>query len=274
MPMMMVNDIGDVTAQVVIKELLGLARVQYKMREICKTIAMPHLVADIRTATTYTGSEKVPELVEADIKSQAYTKTSFDLWKNVVHLAISAEAELKSDIDIMSLQIADAAKELARMENSQIATEFETDATSYDGDDWDGKTNGVSDHDPVADLLGASENIYVNGYHANRVAMNYQQYADLITNTHITSLLERGTIIKTARLPAIAGFPLLLDENISDNKCYILDTKAPAIILGEGPEMAVQYGKDSPKFFEGYAIAKFIEPSFVIANAARNIDCV
>jgi len=122
-------------------------------------------------------------------------------------------------------------------------------------------------------LLGASENIYVNGYQANVVAMNYQQYVDLVTNTHITSLLERGTIVKTARLPAVAGFPLTLDENITDDYAYILDKSAPAIILGEGPEMAVQYGDDSPKFFKGYAVAKFLEPSFVVANAARNIAC-
>ena len=269
----MVNDLTDVQAQVVIQELLGLARVQYRLRQMCKVIQMPHLVADIRTATTYTGSEKVPELVEADIKSHAYTKTSFDLWKNVVHLAISAEAKLKSDIDVMGLQLADAAKELARMENSQIATEFEADATSYNGESWSAKSNGVSDNDPVADILSASENIYVNGYNANQLVMNYQQYVDLITNTHITSLLERGTIVKTARLPAIAGFPLLLDENVSDDACYILDTGAPAIILGEGPEMAVSYGGDSPKFFSGYAVAKFLEPSHVITNASRNIAC-
>lgn len=195
MPMMMVEDISNVTATVVLKELLGLARVQYRMRELCKVVQMPHLVADIRTATDYTGSEAVPELVEADIKSQAYTKASFNLWKNVVHLAVSVEAELKSDINIMSLQISSAAKELARMENSQIVTEIEANATSGTGYSWSDKTNGVSDHDPVYDLLQAENTIYGYGYEANKVAMNHTQYVDAVTNTHITSLLERGTIV-------------------------------------------------------------------------------
>ena len=270
---MMVDDITDVTATVIIREMLGLARVQYNLRELCRVIPMPHLVADIRTATDYTGSEQVPEMVEADIKSQAYSKTSFDLWKNVVHLAVSAESELKSDIGIMQLEIESAAKELARMENSQIKTVIEAGATSIDGDDWDGKTGGVSDHDPVFDLLKASDSIFGYGYEANRVAMNHTQYVHLVTNTHITSLLERGTIVKTAILPAVAGFPLTIDNSITNDKVIVLDKNAPSTILGEGPEMVVQYGEDSPKFFKGYAVAKFLQPKVVVANATCLIDC-
>jgi hypothetical protein len=269
----MYDDVSDLKAQVVIQEVLGLARVQYRLRELCQVIQMPKLVADIRTATDYTGSEKVPELVEADVKSQSYTKSSFSLWKNVVHLAISAEAELKTDVDILPLEIRSAAKELARMENSQIATEIEADGTASTGYAWNDKTNGVSDHDPVTDILTACEPIFAAGYEASRIAFNFTQYQDLITNTHITSLLERGSIVKTSRLPAVAGLQITIDQNISNNYVYVIDPSAPAVILGEGPEMAVRYGSDSPKFFKGYAIAKFLEPEVVIANGLRVIAC-
>jgi len=270
---MMVNDISDVTATVVLKELLGLARVQYRMRELCKVVQMPHLVADIRTATDYTGSEKVKELEEADIKSQAYTKASFNLWKNVVHLAISWEAKLKSDLDIMSLQISSAAKELARMENAQIVTEIEANATNGTGYVWDDATNGVSDHDPVFDLLSAQDTIYGNGYDADKVAMNHTQYIHLLTNTHITSLLERGSVVKTGTLPAIAGYSLTIDNGITADHVLMVDSTAPAVILGEGPEMAIKYGDDDPRFLEGYAVAKFLQPKVVVAGAAIDIPC-
>lgn len=273
MPMMMVDDISDVTATVILKELLGLARVQYRMRNMCKVVSMPHLVADIRTATDYTGSEKVGELVEADIKSQAYTKASFNLWKNVVHLAISVEAKLKSDIDIMSLQVSSAAKELARMENAQIVTEIEANATNGTGYKWDDTTNGVSDHDPVFDLLSAADTIYGNGYEANMVAMDHTQYIHCVTNTHITSLLERGTVVKTGILPTIAGFALTVDNGITADHVLMVDKSAPAVILGEGPEMMVKYGDDDPRFFEGYAVAKFIQPKIVVSGAAVDIPC-
>jgi hypothetical protein len=270
----MYNDVTDIKAQVVIAEVMGLARVQYRLRELCKVIPMPKLVADIRTAVDYTGSAKVPELVEADIKSQAYTKASFELWKNVVHLALSAEADLKTDVNILQLEMASAAKELARLENSQIAAEIEANGTAYSGTDWGSKTNGVSNYDPVEDLLGSAQYIFDAGYEAKMVAMHFLGYADLVTNTHISSLLERGTIVKTSKLPAIAGFQIIIDQNITNTKAYLVDPSAPAMILGEGPTMAVRYGDDSPKFYKGYAIAQFLQPKVVVTNGSRVITGV
>jgi len=271
MPMLMVDDITNVQAYTVIRELLGLARVQYNLRELCKVVRMPHLTADIRTATTYSGSEKVPELVEADIKSHTYSKASFSLWKNVVHLAVSLEAKLKSDIDVMGLQIADAAKEMARMENAQIATAIEANGTAYNGNNWSTKSNGISTYDPVTDILGAEDVIFGYGYEPNKLAMNHTQYTYLVTNTHITSLLERGTIVQTGILPAVAGYSLSIDNGISASTVYLVAKGAPAIILGEGPEVAVQYGEDDPRFFTGYAVAKFLEPKVVVPTAVEVI---
>jgi len=266
----MYNDVTDLKAQVVIAEVMGLARVQYRLRELCKVIQMPKLVADIRTAVDYTGSTKVPELVEADIKSQAYTKSSFDLWKNVVHLALSAEANLKTDVDILSLEIASAAKELARMENSQIASEIETNGTTKAAvGTWNAKVAGVSTNDPVVDILAGAQPLFDAGYQATDVAFHFTVYSALVTNTHISSLLERGTVVRTAQLPAVAGLQITVDENITNTMAYVIDPSAPAVILGEGPTLAVKYGDESPKFFSGYAIAQFLQPKVAVANGLR-----
>lgn len=260
----MVGDIANVKAQVVIQEVLGLARVQYRLRELCQVIAMPHLVADVRTATDYTGSEKVPELVEADIKSQAYSKTSFDLWKNVVHLAISAEAGLKSDIDVLGLEVKSAAKELARMENSQIATEIEADSTAKSGSAW-----ATGSNNPTDDIMAGADPIFDAGYEAKYLAMKHTQYVSLITNDLLAGFLERGTWVVDGKLPTVCGLKIIIDQNVTANKAYVIDPAAPAIILGEGPELAIEYGQDDPRFFKGYALAKFIEPSFVNTSACR-----
>ena len=274
MPIIMYDNVDELAARVTIQEVLGLARPLYRLRDLCTTVSMPKLVARLRLATDYTGVEKVPELVEADIKSQSYSTLDFNLWKNVVHIAISKEAELKTDADVLGLHVKSAARELARMENGQIATEIEADGTagptSYS---WSDKTNGVSDHDPLTDIMNGCEPIHVAGFEAKIIAFNWQQYADLVSNTHITTLLERGTIVKTGKLPAIVGLQIITDESITDDKAYLVDPDAPALILGEGPEMAVQYGKDSPKFFQGYAIAKFIEPQVAVANGLRVLSC-
>jgi hypothetical protein len=275
MPIIMYNDVSDLKAQVVIQEVMGLARVQYRLRELCKTIQMPKLVADMRFAVDYTGSAKVPELVEADIKAQSYSKQSFELWKNVVHLAISAEADLKTDVNILELEMASAAKELARLENSQIASEIETNGTTVASTGaWNTKSSGVSTYDPVYDLLSAEQSIFDAGYDATIAAMHFRTYTDLITNTHITSLLERGGVIKTAVLPAIAGLQLLVDENITNTVCYLIDPSAPSVILGEGPTLAVRYGDDNPKFYKGYAIAQFLQPKVAVTNGFRVMTAV
>jgi hypothetical protein len=171
----------------------------------------------------------------------------------------------------MGLQIADAAKDLARMENSQIATVIEAGATSGTGYVWDDKTNGISDHDPVFDILTAEDTIFGYGYSPNKLAMDHTQYVHLVTNTHITSLLERGTIVKTGILPAVAGYPLMIDNEITADHVYLVAKGAPAIMLGEGPEVAVQYGNDDPRFFTGYAVAKFLEPKVTVATGVVDI---
>ena len=162
---------------------------------------------------------------------------------------------------------------MARMENSQIKTVIEAGATACTGYVWDAKTNGVSDHDPIEDLLRAEDAIFGVGYDANRVAMNHTQYIGAVTNTHITSLLERGTIVKTGILPALAGYPLIVDNSITADCVIMLDKGAPSVILGEGPEVAVTYGNDDPRFFRGYAVGKFLEPKVTVATAAQLISC-
>jgi hypothetical protein len=74
-------------------------------------------------------------------------------------------------------------------------------------------------------------------------------------------------------MPVVNGLNILLDAQITDAYVYCIDTDGPAIYLGEGPEMAVEYGSDSPKFMKGWAVAKFLEPMFINANAARLIQC-
>ncbi len=53
---------------------------------------MDTLTARVDITTKLAGQEKVPPLVEAELSGQSYTAVEFDLWKNVVHIAVSDEA--------------------------------------------------------------------------------------------------------------------------------------------------------------------------------------
>ena len=85
----MPEDISAIEAQVVMEEVLGLARPRYTLRNVCRIIPMVKLVANFDVATKLTGQEKVPPMVEAEISAEDYSRVAFDLWKNVVHVVVS-----------------------------------------------------------------------------------------------------------------------------------------------------------------------------------------
>lgn len=262
------EDITDaMKARLIIEEVLGLARPQYTLRQVCRTIAMNNLTAKIPVATQLAGVAKVPELVEAPLSAQAYTELEFDLWKNVVHIAISREAQFKGQYDLMRMNVEDAAKALAKMENDQIAT-IMVGATDITGADWSADTNN-----PIDDIKQAVTAIQDLAYNPDYIVMDPVTYGDLISNSNITDVLERGTVAETGRLPAIFGLKIMVDVAVTDDTAIIIDSKAPAIMMGTGPTMVEKYTGQAA-FFDGYAMGKFLEPKLVLADAIRELTGV
>ena len=77
------GDISSIEAVTILDEVLGLARPDYILRNICRPVRMDSLTARVDIATSLAGQEKVPPLVEAEISAEAYSAVDFDLWKNV-----------------------------------------------------------------------------------------------------------------------------------------------------------------------------------------------
>ena len=151
------GDISSIEAVTILDEVLGLARPQYLLRQVCRAVRMDALTARVDVATKLMGQEKVPPLAEAEISSEAYDIVDFDLWKNVVHVVISDEARKKAAHDILNLHVSDAARDLARMENKQIKEEMDG-ATDVAGSDW-----GNTANNPFDDIVGVITTIEGNG---------------------------------------------------------------------------------------------------------------
>lgn len=269
MPLIESGDITELEREVIVETILGLAKKNYNLRKVCRVIQMPELHAKIRIATSMSGTPKVEEGVEAPLKSQSYTSVTFDLWKNVVHFAITKEAELKSSVDVWRMHAEDAARELAKMENDQIAAEM-LNASTISGSDW-----GVDTNDPLDDIMAAMAVIENSeqGFTADYIVMHPLVYADLVSNQNVRDALERGTVIRTGELATIAGLKILRDKSLDTTSAYVLDSNAPALVLGEGPEVSEEYtGKGS--FVRGIAIAKFIQPKLLQSGAIRRITGV
>lgn len=270
MPSIVVKeDIPDkLKAEVITAEVLGLARPDYRMRQLCRVIGMNNLRGSIPIATKLAGFEKVPPLTEAELSANAYTTLDFELWKNVVHVAVSREAETISEVNVMRIATQDAAKDLARMENKQIVEAMQG-ATDIVGTDWSDKSAG----DPLTDIMQAAAAIAGNAYTATHIAMDEVTYADLVSHPKITDAMQRGTLAVTGRLPAIAGLQIIVDVAVPDDSAFVVAQRAPAVALGTGPTWVEKYtGKAA--FYDAYAIAKFLEPQIALGDGIRELTGV
>lgn len=281
----MPDDISDIEAVTILDEVYGLARPQYKLRGICRPIRMDKLTARIDVATALTGQRKVPPMVEANIAAEAYTKVDFDLWKNVTHVVISDEAGLKAAHDIMALHTADAARDLSRMENADVADVAEANITEKVSgtvySDWGARTSGVSDTDPMLAIQASMAYIEGQGYPVDFLAMHPTLWNKFITNTWIRELVHAGILelAKTGGNFTLPGWPtveIFVDWSLTETPTASIgpivgSRAAPGLVLGDGPIMAEKY-RNVPAGYDAYVIRQWLEPK-VSLDAALDMIC-
>lgn len=263
------TDITAIQAQIILSEVLGLARPQYLLRQVCRVIPMPELAMRVDVATKLTGQEKVPAAVEAEISAQAYSAVNFDLWKNVTHVVITDEALKKAAHALLQLHIEDAAGDLARMENSQIKTELET-ATVDAGADW-----GDATKNPFDDLVRNISTIEGNGYPADFIAAHPLVWGDFLSNPYVRGTLQgvqypSGKVFSVPGLPGVTGYS---DSALTSTLAIVGSKAAPAAVLGDGPVEAAQY-RNEPAGYDAYIIRQWLQPKLTLTGAIRKLTGV
>lgn len=263
------GDVSGVEAVTILDEVLGLASPQYVLRQACRPVRMDTLTARVDIATKLAGQEKVPPLVEAELSGQSYTAVEFDLWKNVVHIAVSDEARKRAAHDVLGLHASDAARDLARMENKQIAEEM-LGATDVAGSDW-----GDSSNNPFDDIVGAFTAIEGNGYPVDYIAAHPLVWADFFSNAYVKGTMQGvqypgGKIFPVPGLPGVTG---ISDGALPDTVAYVGSRSAPALVFGEGPTEAARY-RDEKAGYDAYIIRQWLQPQLVLADAIRELTGV
>ena len=245
---------------------------------------MNELTASIDVATKLTGQRKVPPLVEADVSAQSYTRVSFSLWKNVVHVVIADESRKKATHDIYGLHTSDAARDLGRMENLDIADVLKT-VTEIAGADWGAMTTPPnSDNNPFnADngIPAAIKAISGQGYPPTHIAMHSDVWADFISNSYVQKYVDAGLLrvpegqAGVLSLPMYPSLKILVDNSGSllNTACYVVAADAPAIVLGEGPTESGKY-RNEPAGYDAFMIRQWLQPKLVLTAAAREITGV
>jgi len=263
------GDISAIEAVTILDEVLGLARPQYVLRNVCRPVRMDSLTARVDVATALAGKEKVPPLVEAEIVAEAYTDVDFDLWKNVVHVAISDEARKKAAHDILGLHVSDAARDLARMENKQIDEALDG-ATDVAGADW-----GDTTKNPYNDIVAVMTTIEGAGYPVDAIVAHPLVWGDFFGNPFVKGQLQ-GQVMPGGRVFSVPGLPGV--TGYSDFSClntiaFVLSRAAPALVLGEGPTEAARY-RDEKAGYDAYIIRQWLQPQLVLAGAIRELTGV
>lgn len=268
------EDIADIEAVVVLDEVVGLLTAEQRLRKLCSIVRMPELVMRVDVGTLRTGSEKVPPMVEAELKADAYVPVDFELWKNVDHIAFEDSAVKKAHHDIVRLHTQKVARVMGAMENSQISTVLK-DLTDQTGADWGAKSGGESVNSPFDDICAAVAAIEALGGEPNRIGMHPLVWADFVSNTHVQKSVMAGLakIGDSMALPMFPRMELVIDAALTNTVCYVIDQNAPCVIFGEGPTEAERY-RHAPAGFTGYMVRQWMQPKMVLADAGREITGV
>ncbi len=157
-----VSDTDTIAAKIVLDDVLGLARVDYNLDPLLTTVRSDKIVFSVDTLGVVTGSEKDAPLVEPEFASGSQARTNFQLWKNQVLIAFEDSAAKMAAHDLLRMYERDAAREIARMRNSQIATILiAATHTAAGAGNWDTMTTKpYNDYNPFVDIHAGLEALY------------------------------------------------------------------------------------------------------------------
>ena len=271
-----VSKIPDGKGRVIVQEVFGLARPLYDLRKICRVIPSPKQIqGNIQVGTNVAGSRKVPAMVRAKVDTNKYVAVEFTCWKNVAHVAVPDEAEFGSVSNALATNVGDAAADIGRMEDLDVGDALT--ATIAGTHTVAGSAWNVSANEPSVDIGAAAGKINENSagkYEPDSIAMRYSQYVKLASNPEAKKFIQNSTGFgEKAVVDRYFGLNLIINHAIPDGEAWVLSTKAPALVLIDGPERARTW-EDGAAFFTGYATAKYDYVKRIIDDAVCSITSI
>lgn len=268
------DSIANITVIDLLREVIRREWREFNARQACRTIPVPKLQLNVPITDKYTASEKVPELVAADQKSNAFTQAQLRLWKNVVDIYESDESRLKATIEPLQFEIDQAAGALGLSANGQIVTAVEGGTTSSKGD-WGtvNGTHGRSDRNPLDDIIASFTTINGNHFRPNVLTMHPRVAGDYLTNTFINGQMPPGNMepYGVFELPKFPGIKAVVDQSFTNTYATLLDSRA--MLLGEGPTVAEQF-RDPHRGADGWVIRQWLHPLLTTTDATITMTSV
>jgi hypothetical protein len=261
-------DIASVKSQVVLEEVLGMARLAYNLRNMVRVFPSNKLEFHIDKATRLTASRVAP-LEEPDISAFAWERISFSMVKDVTLVVVSDEARMTAAHDILGSQIEDAAASLAKAENDAIASVAES-ATTIAGSDWGGAAN------PYEDIIKAAEAIAsATQVEPSVVAAHPYVWADFWANDAVKGQLVGVQMpplqAKSFALPGLPGWTGISDWALTNTKAIVasVDKRYPGIVEAEGPTESARF-RNELAGYDAFIIRRWYHVKLPAATTADN----
>jgi len=239
-----------------------------------RRVPVPKLQLNVPITDKFSASQKVPELAEADQKSNKFTQAQLRLWKNVVSIYESDESQLKATIDPLSFEVDQAAGALAKAANEQIVTAIESLTASAKGDWGAMNTNGdFSNRNPLDDLVDAITTITDNHFRPDTICMHPRVISDYLSNTYIHAATrpDDRVISGKVEMPKLPTISAVVDVGFTSTVATIFDSKT--MLLGEGPTVAEAF-RDPYRAADGYVLRQFLQPLKTTNDSGRKLTGV
>jgi len=274
-----VTDTSTIEAKIVLEDVLGLARHDYNLDPLLFPVRSDKLVFSIDVLGTVTGSKKGAPLVEPDFASGSQSRANFDLWKNQVLIAFEDKAAKSAAHDLLRLYEQDAAQEIAKMRNDQIADVIHAATHTTTGSNWDTmSTKPYNDYNPYADIHTCLENLY-DTYKKKPtwISMHPTQYDTFVRNSFVSSPLYASRLVaipegaQTLSLPGWPTIRIVVDPALTDAEIHVGNERCG--ILATGPTESVEF-RNELKGYTGYIIRQWLEPKLVDQDAIYEMTTV
>ena len=204
------------------------------LKALCGSAQVPELVATIPVYSVPAGNEDLSPFEESEVEGSEFTNVNFNLKKDRVKVAVSDEARYKSRAgDPLSLQEGGASERLAQLLNKKIVKALNVTPQTGAGADWSGANNPLTD---IGKAVAA-----IRPYKADSVVMGTVAFANYVGNASIANF-GSGNISQFANAVAVVpGYNLPIyttsevDANVSSECAFIVASKAPGAVIGNGP---------------------------------------
>lgn len=265
-------DVVNVLAEMVNTELRN-----FVLDQALTTIGTPQLNLRVDTWTRFINSQGVPEGEPALTKRPGVSRTSFDLTKDVGHIAFSDEAQLRAVHDLFKQAIDTAVTDMKRIRSNKIATELET-ATAVSGGNWSTITTGDhNDTAPQSNLGTVADTVFANNGAANIITSHDKVWRAFTMSFYVKGLLQAIPLpdISLAKVitnvPGMPGMNWYVDNEHTATLATLFDKAA--VYLMDGPKRVAQYRLEQ-EGIDGYVIRDWNLPKIVVGGRIRKLTGV